>query len=286
MEQAVEPELLPHPQLPSAQQFFGELARPSKGKPGHSLLVPLALTTPQSQTARHHLPVQDRSRMAYPFPQALLIVELIQPPLLCNPADMVLSSLVLAVLAADKITYPAMGSPLRKQILDSIRPYTYVKDLTKVKFIVPHMAVKGKLALVQCMAEDPDAIDEGPFVTEGELTACFVAMSGSKWKPIGFIRDPHEGISPGRSYVVDLRKASKLGFTKSMFPPKADDMSKALSILGDVRRLGFTYGWFLTGDVQREIALSGSEIDEAKKLPDGHFSIRGTQAWVFRPEMP
>lgn len=196
---------------------------------------------------------------------------------------MVSAVLAFAALASDDITHPQPGSPLRKQILDSIRPYTYAKDLSKVKFLVPYMAVKGSRALVYCSTEDPESVEKGPFATMGELTACFVVKKNSKWKPIGFIRDPHEGIVPGTAFVIDLRPVAKAGFTKDMFPPKVDDMTMCVQIVGDVRRLGFTYGWFVVKDVTEIVPVSPKEIDAAKKLPGGRIQIRGAKADVFRP---
>lgn len=198
---------------------------------------------------------------------------------------MILAALTIAAVTRDEITHPMPGSPVRKQVLDSIRPFTYAKDLSKIKFLVPYMAVKGNQALVYCSTEDPEAIDKGPFATMGELTACFVVKKGSKWKPIGFIKDPHEGIVPGTAFVIDLRPAVKLGFTKEMFPPNANDMTMSLGILGDVRRLGFTYGWFIVKDVTEIVAVSPKEIDAAKKLKGGQILIRGAKADVFRPEL-
>lgn len=198
---------------------------------------------------------------------------------------MILAALTIATLARDEISHPMPGNPIRKQVLDSIRPYTYAKDLSKIKFLVPYMAVKGNLALVYCSTEDPESIVKGPFATLGELTACFVVKKNSKWKPVGFIQDPHEGIVPGTAFVIDLRPAVKLGFTKEMFPPNANDMTMSLEILGDVRTLGFTYGWFIVKDVTERLAVTAKEIDSSKKLKGDQIMIRGARADVFRPKM-
>lgn len=198
---------------------------------------------------------------------------------------MVLATLLAASQVGQEISYPAMGSAVRKQILDAVRPYTYVKDLSKIKFIVPYMAVKGNLALVQCSTEDPESLQQGPFATMGELTACFLVRKNSKWKPVGFIQDPHEGIGPGQAYVIDLRSVAKLGFTKEMYPAKSEGMDKNLTILSDVRRLGFTYTWIYVGEEHKIISVPGSEIDSAKKIDRFHRLFRGSKAMIIKPEL-
>ena len=134
-----------------------------------------------------------------------------------------------ALLSAQTVKTPPVGSAARTAIIDAIRPYAFKKNVAKRIFNVRFIRSDGTAAVVRCApVGEHDAGWSARFNVTGDLSTFFLRKRANRWRLLGSVADFHEG---GLISVYDLRPLRALRFPMRLLAG-SDDPGHATAAKG------------------------------------------------------